>query len=112
MLPIRPGSPAAEMRGTERMSGVHDFGCDAESLPTSEPIPVEDVFVSGLKSIEHYGGWIRAEFFVTRETGYGPAAVIVARLTMTNATLVDVIEKEIRAVGAAPFDRQPRIALS
>lgn len=72
-----------------------------EPLPVSEPVAIEDVFVSGIAAIEDHGGWLRVELMVERETEWGPAAVIVSRLTMTRGAF-DAMLRDSQSFAETP----------
>jgi hypothetical protein len=113
MFTVRPDSPDVEQSEEKTMAtDGRTMRRRTETIATSEPIPIEDVFVSNLTTIENHGGWLRAEFAVERETTYGPVAVVVARLTMTRETLASVVEGMIDAAGAASLDITGRTLLS
>lgn len=85
-------------------------GEDATDAPVCEPVPVEDVFVSGISGIEDHGDWLRFELYTSRDGQYGPMRVIVARLTMTRESFIDMLAVSTEKAAALPRRAEGRRA--
>ncbi|HWJ71909.1 MAG TPA: hypothetical protein VNX29_01970 [Kaistia sp.] len=83
-----------------------------DQIAVSEPVPIKDIFVSGISAVEDHGSWIRIEMMVQRDTPYGPAGVVVARLAMTPDAVVGTIETLIGAVGSCTTCSAIKLRLS
>ncbi|BCJ90017.1 hypothetical protein IZ6_07520 [Terrihabitans soli] len=83
----------------------------AEALPLTEPVPIEDTFVTGLGGVETDDGCVRLNFTVERMLVDGTdegtrARVIVSRLVLPRGGLRRLI-RQLEIAEEAPHQAWP-----